>query len=101
MRSITVIGLVLLLAGCGSQWSKPGTSPELAARDLAECRHMAQIADRRDSDIDTDILASRGQDWHRVDTLSIRRADYAESNRVRSGDLVERCMAAKGYSPKQ
>lgn len=101
MRSIVGVALAFLLAGCGSQWSKPGTAPELAARDLAECRHMAEIADRRDRDIDTDILASRGQDWHRVDTLSIRRTDYAESNRVRSGDLVERCMTEKGYSPKQ
>lgn len=99
MRRIGGLALVLLAAACaGGNWSKPGVSPERAAQDLSECRHSAELANRRDSDIDTDILASRGQDWQRSSLLSTKRDIYADSNRVRTGDMVDRCMLAKGYS---
>jgi hypothetical protein len=94
--------LVLLLAvpACGGvgQWSKPETTREKAAQDYSECRHAAEVANRRDSDIDTDILASRGTDWERLGVISTKRAEYADSNRVRSGDMVTRCMIGKGYT---
>jgi hypothetical protein len=93
------LALLLALAACGGgQLSKPDTSREKAAQDLSECRHVAEVANRRDSDIDTDILASRGQDWERSSIISTKRAEFADSNRVRSGDIVTRCMIAKGYT---
>lgn len=92
--------LVVALAACGGagQWTKPETTREKAAQDLSECRHVAEIANRRDSDIDTDILASRGTDWERLGIITTKRAEYADSNRVRSGDIVTRCMIGKGYT---
>ena len=100
MRRIGGLALALMLAACAdTPWSKPGVSPEKAAQDFSECRHAAELANRRDSDIDTDILASRGQDWERFGLLQTKRAVYADSNRARSGDMVERCMIAKGYTP--
>jgi hypothetical protein len=91
--------VLLVLAACsGAQWSKPGVSQEVAARDYAECRHAAEVAHRRDSDIDTDILASRGQDWERTGLITQKRNNYADSNEARSGDFVERCMIGKGYT---
>ena len=99
MRGIGTLALMLLLAGCGGgQWSKPGVSREKAAQDYSECRHRAEIANQRDSNIDTDILASRGQDWERRSVLTLKREGYADSNRLRSGDIVPRCMIAKGYT---
>lgn len=100
MLRIGSLALLLALAACGGagQWSKPDTSPEKAAQDLSECRHAAEIANRRDSDIDTDILASRGQDWERLGIISTKRAEYANSNQARSGDIVTRCMIGKGYT---
>ena len=101
MPSRLVPGLLLLtLAACTGTggWSKPGVAPEQAARDYAECRHVAEVALRRDSDIDTDILASRGQEWERNGTLQIKRDQYNYSNEERSGDIVDRCMMGKGYS---
>jgi hypothetical protein len=98
MRWMLCLAVLLALAACGSQWNRTGTSPETAARDLSECRHAAQVANQRDTDIDTDILASRGQDWQRLETLRTRSSDYAESNRARAGDIVDDCMMAKGYS---
>ena len=100
MRGIWGCSLMLALAACSGAggWSKAGVSPEKAAQDYAECRHTAEIANRRDSDIDTDILAARSQDWHKADVLTIKRDNYAESNAQRSGNIVERCMNAKGYT---
>lgn len=99
MRRIGGLALALMLAACAATWSKPGVSPEHAAQDLSECRHAAEVANRRDSDIDTDILASRGQDWERFGVISTKRAVFADSNRQRAGDMVDRCMIAKGYAP--
>lgn len=100
MRRIGGVFLMLSLAACSGTggWSKPGVSPEHAAQDYAECRHVAELAMRRDTNIDTDILATRGQDWQRMGVLQTKRDDYAESNRARSGDIVERCMVGKGYT---
>ncbi len=98
MRWIVSLGLVLVVTGCGgAHWSKQGVSPEKAAQDYSECSHLAELANQRDSNIDTDILASRGQDWERLGTLSVRRDTYADSNRARSGDIITRCMIGKGY----
>lgn len=100
MLRIGCLVFLLALAACagGGQWSKPDTSREKAAQDYSECRHSAEIANRRDSDIDTDILAARGADWERSGVLQTKRAEFADSNSARSGDMVTRCMITKGYS---
>ncbi|MGO8915995.1 MAG: hypothetical protein ACLQJR_08810 [Stellaceae bacterium] len=100
MRSPYYLAVLLPLAACSGAggWSKPGVPPGTAAQDYAECRHTAELALRRDSDIDTDILATRGQDWARLGTLQTMREQYADSNNARSGDIVERCMIGKGYT---
>jgi hypothetical protein len=98
MRRFASLLLTLTLAACGTTWSKPGVKPEAAAQDYAECRHAGELAIRRDSNIDTDILATRGQDWHRSDVLTVKRDLYADSNAVRTGDIVTNCMLAKGYT---
>lgn len=92
--------LLLALSACdsGGQWSKADTTREKAAQDYSECRHAAEVANRRDSDIDTDILASRGTDWERLGVISTKRSEFADSNRARSGDMVTRCMIGKGYT---
>ena len=99
MRRIGGLALALMLAGCGGTWTKAGVSPEAAAQDLSECRHMAEIANRRDSDIDQDILASRGHDWEHFSVIQLKRDQYADSNERRTSNIVERCMIGKGYSP--
>jgi hypothetical protein len=98
MQSIYCLCLVLTLAACGAEWRKPGVSAEKAGKDYSECRHRAEMAQRRDSNIDTDILASRGTDWNRAGVLQTKRNDYADANSARSGDVVERCMIDKGYT---
>jgi len=103
MRSRLGLAVLLLLAACsgaGGGWSKPGVPPEQAAQDYAECRHSAELAVRRDSNIDTDILATRGADWERLGMLQRRSDDFASSNDQRSSDVLQRCMIGKGYTSK-
>jgi hypothetical protein len=101
MRWMLCLALVMPLAACGAEWTRTGTSQEVAAQDFSECRHLAQVANQRDTDIDTDILASRGQDWQRTEALGTMRSDYKESNGIRTNDIVEQCMIAKGYAPSE
>jgi hypothetical protein len=100
MQAIYRLGLLLALAACSGagSWNKPGVAPSKAAADYSECRHTGEMAGRRDSNIDTDILATRGQDWGRQGVLETKRNDYADANSARSGDIVERCMIGKGYT---
>jgi hypothetical protein len=100
MKRVGVVVAILVLAGCGGTggWSKAGISPETAEADFADCQGQARDATRRDDAIDADIMASRGQDWQRAGTLSIKRDDMAMSTRGWAEQIVGRCMAAKGYA---
>jgi len=95
------LAVALCLVGCAgeAQWSKDGVSPETAARELADCRSAAQEATQRDTNIDTDILASRGLDWQRSGVLGLKVATYDAQNRDLSADIVQQCMIGKGFAP--
>lgn len=100
MRVIAVLAVLLPLAACSGTggWTKPGVTPADAAADFADCRHTAELAHRRDSDIDADILATRSQDWQRTGLLQIKRNDFSDSDDARDQDLVTSCMMSKGYT---
>lgn len=100
MRLCLVLASLLALAACSGAggWSKPGVPPERVAADLGECRHTAQLALSRESNIDADILASRGADWSRTGALESERASDARSAAPRSAAIVEGCMMDKGYT---
>jgi hypothetical protein len=96
--------LVLLggLSACSGrpQWVKPGVSPDAVQDDLGECRALADSAVARDAAIDNDILVTRGGDWQRTGTLGAKKSTFALQDRGHSRDIIETCMAAKGYSPR-
>jgi hypothetical protein len=101
MKRLTVgFGALLLLASCSSDpdYGKTGVSAEAASHDLAECKAQAQAVVRRDTAIDTDILASRSGDWQRTGTMEVRQSSMRASNSARYSATLDRCMAAKGYS---
>jgi hypothetical protein len=99
----SAFALALLLVACSSkpQWVKPGTSSEAASDDLAECRALANAATRREAAVDQDILASRGTDWQRSNTLQAKKSTFAMQDQGRARDIVADCMSAKGYSPRR
>jgi hypothetical protein len=101
MKRTAALLLGLSLAACAGEgaWTKDGTSREQAARDYAECRSLAQSAMQRDTDIDQDIMATRGGDWQRTGVMTAHRATYAARNESQSADIVTRCMVGKGYAP--
>ena len=97
-----VLGLALLLAACSSkpQWVKPGASSDAVSDDLAECRALASTATRRDAAIEQDILATRGTDWERNNTLQAKKQTFAVQDQGHTRDIVADCMSAKGYAPR-
>lgn len=100
---VAVLGLALLLAACSSkpQWVKPGASSDIVSDDLAECRALANAATRQDAAIDQDILASRGLDWERNNTLQAKKSTFALQDQGHTRDIIADCMSAKGYVPRR
>jgi phage-related protein len=96
-----VLATALLLAACSSkpQWVKPGTSSDVVSDDLSECRAYANAVTRQDAAIDQDILASRGTDWQRNNTLQAKKSTFAVQDQGYARDIIANCMSAKGYTP--
>jgi hypothetical protein len=93
--------LLLSLAACSTtgQWSRDGTAPKVAAEDLADCNSLAQQVVQRDTNIDADIDASRGQDWRSAQVVDVKRAAFQSKDEGTEKDVVDRCMVGKGYAP--
>jgi hypothetical protein len=92
----------LALTGCAqtATWSRDGVSPEVAAQDLADCRNDAQEANRRQANIDADIMASRGRDWQKTGVLDAQQQTRTADQVDRAANLVTSCMIGKGYAPR-
>jgi hypothetical protein len=102
MTRSTVVCVLLgfLLAACadeGGRWAKAGGNPSATNSDYEDCRSEARAVTQRDAAIDADILASRGADWQRAGTLGVQQDDMAAHTKVRARDVINRCMASKGY----
>lgn len=100
MKRIAVVAVALVLCGCsGTPWTKDGTTPEFAAKDLADCNSLAASATQRDTRINQDILAARAKDWQDTGALFTVQQTYEARNQTQSSDIVSQCMIAKGYAP--
>jgi hypothetical protein len=100
-RRLILLASVLALSGCSSHpdWSKDGVAPEAAAKELADCQSIARDATARDTNIITDILATRRNDWQRTGVMDTHVQAFQTEDRDRSGDIVNRCMIGKGFVP--
>jgi len=98
---VAALALSVALGACSgpAKWSKDGASPEMAAADYADCRHMAQHDIQRDVNIDTDIAAGRAHDRDRTQTRETYDASDASSDARLSSQIVKGCMESKGYAP--
>lgn len=101
-RSLTLACALALLA-CTNQpdWTKEGTSPQVMQRELSDCKSIAREATARDTNIMTDIMASRGGDWQRTGVMETHVQNFAVSEVPRSDDIVRTCMIGKGFAPAQ
>lgn len=100
-KLLPLLALVLALTACSSkpQWVKPGTSSDTVSDDLDDCRALANAATRNDTAIDQDILATRGADWERNNTLQAKKNTFAIQDQGHARDIIASCMSAKGYAP--
>jgi hypothetical protein len=100
-RSLIILAAVLVSAGCSNnpEWSKEGVAPEAVARELADCKSVAREATARDTNIITDIMATRGHDWQNTGVMDTHVAAFQNEDTNRSGDIVDRCMIGKGFVP--
>ena len=101
MKRSLIIAFALALLGCsgGVDWSQDGVSQPQTAHALADCQSDASQATRRDTDINNDIMASRGQDWQRSDMMGMKMDIFAAENSNETTDIVNRCMISKGFVP--
>jgi hypothetical protein len=91
----------LALIGCasGGNWSKEGASKDQTAQAYSECQGLAHEATRRDSNITTDIMATRGNDWQRTGVLSTKEQVLSAEEHGRGDEIINRCMIGKGFLP--
>jgi len=100
-KLLPLLALAVALAACSSapQWVRPGTSSDTVSGDFDDCRALANAATRKDAAIDQDILASRGADWERNNTLQAKKSTFAMQDQGHARDIIASCMSAKGYAP--
>lgn len=80
-----------------AKWSKPGAAPEQVAGDTAECTEQAEAILQRDRNIDADIAATRGADWQRGETYTMRTEAAAQSYDDKRRQLIGDCLQKRGY----
>lgn len=101
MRRARLLACALIAAGlaacAGQTWTKPGADPAQARADLQECTRAAEPVVERDRRIDTDIAATRGEDWRRSGITATRKDMSEARTSGRRDDLVGACMRARGY----
>jgi hypothetical protein len=93
------LGAAILLLMLTTRWSKAGATKGAIGADLADCREQGAALIRRDSNIESDILATRARDWQRSSSLSVKEASTDAADQERAQNYVEDCMRAKGYGP--
>jgi hypothetical protein len=103
MKRLSSLVLTLALLGCSSQsgWSRQDMPEQQVAKELADCKSQARAATQRDSNIMSDIMATRGGDWQRTGVMSAQMQSFGAENANRSTDIVNRCMAGKGFIPNE
>jgi hypothetical protein len=101
MKRSLALACVIVLSACAgrSEWTKDGVAPEVVARELSDCQSVAREATARDTNIMTDIMATRGNDWQRTGVMDTHVQAFQLEDRDRSGDIVNRCMIGKGFVP--
>ena len=102
MRSVFVVCLLALLAGCSwfsttKVWTKPGVTIEQADSDLDACKQIAHEQESTDEKIDQDTAAT-ADNTGAVDTELTQNMARQRSGK-RFDDIVASCMRELGYHP--
>ena len=95
--------------GNQASWSKQGASSQETAAALSTCNGEARAATERDTNITTDILATRPNNWSNTPSQIGTRGQYYSAgqgqqlfntqDRDLSASIVNQCMIGKGFAP--
>lgn len=101
MKEAVIVALAVVLTACAGSgdWTRSGTSSQQVAAELSDCQSQARAATQRDTNIMSDIMATRGNDWRQTGVMSMQMSQFAAENHNRTGDIVNRCMIGKGFVP--
>ncbi len=101
MKRAASLALALFLIGCAGtgDWNRQGASSQQTAAAFADCQSQAREATQRDTNIMTDIIATRGHDWRETGVMSTQMSEFAAENHGRTSHIVDRCMIGKGFVP--
>ncbi|HEX3974496.1 MAG TPA: hypothetical protein VHX19_24390 [Stellaceae bacterium] len=101
MKQFIIVALAVVLAGCANDgdWSRAGSSSQQTAAALSDCQSQAREATERDTNIMSDIIATRGNDWRQTGVMGTQMSEFAAENHNRTSDIVHRCMLGKGFVP--
>jgi hypothetical protein len=101
LKEFMIVALAVVLTGCAGSgdWSRSGTSSQQTAAELSDCQSQAREATERDTNIMSDIMATRGNDWRETGVMSTQMSEFAAENHNRTSDIVNRCMVGKGFVP--
>ena len=95
----------------GSQagWNKQGASSEETSAALSACNGQARVATQRDTNITSDILAARPNNWSNTGPSPLgTQSQYSfggqgqlfeNQERDLSASIVNQCMIGKGFAP--
>ena len=99
-RLIAAATTLLAIAGCAtaSSWTKAGKTPDQISQDLSICRQNMPPSITRSNAIESDIMATRGNDLQKLGLLrTVREGDEGRDRDV-TEVLIEQCMTSKGYT---
>ena len=101
MKQFIIVALAVVLAGCAGDgdWARSGTSSQQTAAELSDCQSQARAATQRDTNIMSDIMATRGNDWRQTGVMGTQTSLFAAENHDRTTDIIHRCMLGKGFVP--
>lgn len=103
LRSSFFFAVAALLAGCSNpaaHWVKGSMTETERSADYDECRSEMRAATAHDYAVDTDITASRGQDWKRFGQYNNEESQLTSSDAEYSNHVLFTCMTGKGYHPR-
>jgi len=101
LKQLIIVALAVVLMGCAGDgdWTRPGTSSKQTAAEFSDCQSQARAATQRDTNIMSDIMATRGNDWRQTGVMGTQTSLFAAENHDRTSDIVHRCMLGKGFVP--
>jgi hypothetical protein len=101
LKKLIIVALAVGLTGCagGGDWSRSNTTSQQTATEFSDCQSQARAATQRDTNIMSDIMATRGNDWRQTGVMGTQTSLFAAENHDRSADVIRRCMLGKGFVP--